>query len=97
MTSAAISRTLRSDNPTNNQPSKNMTTDNEQPEASDLSVSAGSDLCDAAEKLHEAFYTMLRDWRDGDFELPRYAELHMNAMESRAIRLGQVIYSIQNA
>ena len=73
-------------------------TENNQTEAaSDLSASTGSDLCDAAEKLHEAFYTMLRDWRDGDFELPRYAELHMNAMESRAIRLGQVIYSIQNA
>ena len=74
-----------------------MTNDNEKPAASDLSESAGPDLCDAAEKLHEAFHTMLRDWRDGDFELPRYAELHMNAMESRAIRLGQVIYSIKNS
>ena len=62
----------------------------------DCPDSAGSDLCDAAENLHEAFFTMFRDWRDGDFELPRYAELHMNAMESRAIRLGQVIYSLQN-
>ena len=72
---------------------QNVTT---KPASKALTDSTGSDLCDAAEKLHEAFYTMLRDWRDGDFELPRYAELHMNAMESRAIRLGQVIYSIHN-
>lgn len=32
---------MRSDNPTNNQPSKNMTTNNEKPAASDLSASAG--------------------------------------------------------
>ena len=36
---------MRSDNPTNNQPSKNMTTNNEKPAASDLSVSAGSLPC----------------------------------------------------
>ena len=39
---AAKTRTLRSDNPTNNQPSKYMTKSNKQPAASDLSVSAGS-------------------------------------------------------
>ena len=46
----------------------------------------------AADKLHQAFYTMKHDWNSGDFTLPRIAEIHMAAIESKALELGRLLY-----
>lgn len=54
-------------------------------------------LADYADQLHGAFYTMKHDWKGGDFELPRYAEIHMEAMEQKALQLGKLLYAIQNS
>ncbi len=54
-------------------------------------------IAEAADKLHQAFYTMKHDWKNGDFELPRLAEIHMAAIESRALDLGKLLFSRQNS
>lgn len=54
-------------------------------------------IAEAADKLHQAFYTMKHDWKSGDFELPRIAEIHMEAIESKALELGKLLFRRQNA
>ena len=34
---------------------------------------------------------MLKDWRDGDFELPRLAEIHMAAIEEKYREVGKAL------
>ena len=53
-------------------------------------------IAEAADKLHQAFYTMKHDWKSGDFELPRLAEIHMDAIESKALELGKLLFRRQN-
>lgn len=50
----------------------------------------------AAADMHQAFYTMKHDWESGDFELPRLAEVHMNAIEDKALALGKLLRRAQN-
>ena len=54
-------------------------------------------ITEAAKDLHAAFFVMLHDWRDGDFDLPPLARIHMEAMESKAIELGRLLFRQQNA
>jgi hypothetical protein len=37
----------------------------------------------AAKDLHLAIAVMLKDWRDGDFELPRLAQIHISCIEEK--------------
>jgi hypothetical protein len=34
----------------------------------------------------------MRDWKDGDFDLPTLAVIHMHAMEDKAIELGKLLF-----
>ena len=54
-------------------------------------------IAEASDKLHQAFYTMKHDWKSGDFELPRLAEIHMAAIESKALELGKLLFRRQNS
>ena len=47
---------------------------------------------EAAKDLHAAFFVMRHDWKDGDFDLPPLARIHMEAMERKAIELGQLLF-----
>jgi hypothetical protein len=49
-------------------------------------------LFNAAQDLHAAFFVMMRDWKDGDFDLPTLAVIHMHAMEDKAIELGKLLF-----
>lgn len=53
-------------------------------------------IADAADELHDAVFTMLRDWRDGDFKLPKLAAIHMEGIESKAVELGKVLFRRPN-
>ena len=52
---------------------------------------------EAANDLHAAFFVMRHDWKDGDFDLPPLARIHMEAMECKAIELGKLLFRQQNA
>ena len=52
---------------------------------------------EAAKDLHAAFFVMRHDWKDGDFDLPPLARIHMEAMESKAIELGRLLLRQQNS
>ena len=54
-------------------------------------------ITEAAKDLHAAFFVMRHDWKDGDFDLPPLARIHMDAMESKAIELGRLLFRQQNA
>jgi hypothetical protein len=54
-------------------------------------------IATAAGELHSAVFTMLRDWRDGDFKLPSLAVIHMEGIEAKAVELGKVLFRRQNA
>lgn len=45
----------------------------------------------SADRLHQAIAVMLKDWRDGDFELPRLAEIHMGAIEEKYREVGRAL------
>jgi hypothetical protein len=47
---------------------------------------------EAANDLHAAFFTMRHDWKNGDFNLPPLARIHMEAMECKAIELGKLLF-----
>ena len=47
---------------------------------------------EAANDLHAAFFVMRHDWKDGDFDLPPLARIHMEAMECKAIELGKLLF-----
>ena len=47
---------------------------------------------EAANDLHAAFFVMLRDWKDGDFDLPPLARIHMESMEGKASELGKLLF-----
>ena len=47
---------------------------------------------EAANDLHSAFFVMRHDWKDGDFDLPPLARIHMEAMECKAIELGKLLF-----
>lgn len=49
-------------------------------------------LAKTADELHSAIFTMLRDWRDGDFKLPTLAKIHMEGIEIKAVELGKVLF-----
>jgi hypothetical protein len=51
----------------------------------------------SAKYLHAAFFVMHRDWKDGDFDLPPLARIHMEAMESKAIELGRLLFRQHSA
>lgn len=53
-------------------------------------------LAKTADELHGAIFTMLRDWRDGDFNLPPLAKIHMEGIEAKAVELGKVLFRQQN-
>lgn len=53
-------------------------------------------IAEASNQLHEAFFVMRHDWKDGDFDLPPLARIHMEAMECKAIELGKLLFQ-QNA
>lgn len=48
-------------------------------------------LLTSAERLHEAIAVMLKDWKDGDFELPRYAEIHMENIREKHQDVGKAL------
>lgn len=50
----------------------------------------------AAADMHQAFYTMKHDWKSGDFELPRLAEIHMAAVEDKALVVGRLLFRVQD-
>ena len=52
---------------------------------------------EAANDLHAAFFVMRHDWKDGDFDLPPLARIHMEAMECKAIELGKLLFRQQDA
>ncbi len=54
-------------------------------------------LAKTADELHGAIFTMLRDWRDGDFKLPPLAKIHMEGIKVKAVELGKVLFRRQNA
>jgi len=54
-------------------------------------------ITEAAKDLHAAFFVMRHDWKDGDFDLPPLARIHMEAMECKAIELGKLLFRQQNA
>ncbi len=45
----------------------------------------------AADELHLAISVMLKDWRDGDFALPRLAEIHMGIIEEKYRAVGMAL------
>ena len=45
----------------------------------------------SADRLHQAIAVMLKDWRDGDFALPRLAEIHMAAIEEKYREVGKAL------
>ena len=45
----------------------------------------------AAENLHLAIGVMLKDWRDGDFALPRLAEIHIGIIEEKYRAVGMAL------
>lgn len=45
----------------------------------------------SADRLHQAIAVMLKDWRDGDFKLPRLAEIHMAAIEEKYREVGKAL------
>ncbi len=45
----------------------------------------------SADRLHQAIAVMLKDWRDGDFALPRLAEIHMAAIEDKYREVGKAL------
>ena len=47
---------------------------------------------EAANDLHAAFFGMRHDWKDGDFDLPPLARIHMEVMECKAIELGKLLF-----
>ena len=49
-------------------------------------------LREAANDLHAAFFVMNRDWKDGDFELPTLAIIHMDSMAGKASELGKLLF-----
>jgi hypothetical protein len=54
-------------------------------------------IATAADELHGAVFTMLRDWRDGDFKLPSLAVIHMEGIEIKAVELGKLLFRMQNS
>jgi hypothetical protein len=56
-----------------------------------LGAAGGSDLYAAADTLHLSIATMLKDWRDGDFALPKLATIHMQKIEEDYRALGKAL------
>ena len=63
---------------------------------SKMTTESQNKITEAAKDLHAAFYAMRLDWKDGDFDLPPLARIHMEAMESKAIELGRLISEESN-
>jgi hypothetical protein len=71
-----------------------MNTPTETPSSSRAANEGGADptsLLTSAERLHLAISTMLKDWKDGDFVLPRLAEIHMEAVREKYLEVGQAL------
>lgn len=50
-----------------------------------------TELFRSAEKLHLYISVMLKDWKDGDFALPRLAEIHMEQIREGYRALGKAL------
>ena len=53
-------------------------------------------ITEAAKDLHAEFFVMLHCWKDGLFDLPPLATIHMEAMEGKAIDLGKLLFRRNN-
>jgi hypothetical protein len=51
-------------------------------------------LREAGDKLHLRIAVMLKDWRDGDFSLPRLACIHMQMIEENYRELGKALATV---
>lgn len=51
-----------------------------------------NNLLKPADNLHSAIATFLKDWNDGDFDLPRLAEIHVEGIREKYLELGKAIY-----
>lgn len=50
----------------------------------------------ASDRIHETISVMLKDWRDGDFDLPMPAIIHMEKLEEDYRSLGKALYAHAN-
>lgn len=48
-------------------------------------------LLTSSERLHEAIAVMLRDWKDGDFQLPELARIHMENVREKYQDVGKAL------
>lgn len=48
-------------------------------------------LLTSAERLHEAIAVFLKDWKDGDFELPRLAQIHVENIREKYQDVGKAL------
>lgn len=48
-------------------------------------------LLTSAERLHLAISVMIKDWKAGDFVLPRLAEIHMEAVREKYLEVGMAL------
>ncbi len=48
-------------------------------------------LVNASQKLNASIFTMIQDWRDGDFVLSRLAAIHIDIIEERVLNVTKLI------
>ena len=70
-----------------------MSTQNTHTKTPDGLVGSGAlfGLRASSDRLHQAIAVMLKDWREGDFALPRLAEIHMAAIEEKYREVGKAL------
>ena len=54
------------------------------------------ELLEKADEAHQAFFTMRRDWKSCDFELPPLAIIHMEEITEKMKEMGKVLFSLEN-
>lgn len=51
-----------------------------------------NNLLGPANDLHAVIGTFIKDFEDGDFALPGYAEIHVRIIKEKYLTLGKAIY-----
>jgi hypothetical protein len=53
-------------------------------------------VANRAMDLHLAISVFLKDYKDGDFELPELAQIHVREIKRKYTDMGKALYPIQN-
>ena len=63
----------------------------EREKASTKTADKSSEFISTVDNLHSSIAVMLHDWRDGDFELPTLAKLHVLNIEKSYREVGKLL------